>query len=64
MPRSPDEAVDITVTLHSAVYEDLEGWTRSAFNEEPDDFLQLFVNTLMADQALRERIADTYLGGA
>jgi hypothetical protein len=64
MPRSPDEAVDITVTLDSAVYEELEGWTRSAFNEEPDDFLQLFVNTLMADQALRERIADTYLGGA
>jgi hypothetical protein len=33
-------------------------------NEEPDDFLQLFINALMNDQALREQVGETYLGGA
>jgi hypothetical protein len=65
MPHVPDEtAVDVTVRLHRHVYEKLEGWTRSVFDEEPGDFLQLFTNTLMADQALREHIAATYFGGA
>jgi hypothetical protein len=64
MPQSPDEAVDVTVRLHRDIYEQLEGWTRSAFDEEPGDFLQLFTNALMTDQALREQIAGMYLGGA
>jgi hypothetical protein len=64
MPQSPHEAVEVTVTLHGDIYDKLAGWTRSAFDEEPGDFLQLFTNALMTDQALREQIADTYLGGA
>jgi hypothetical protein len=64
MPQSPEEAVEVTVRLHREIYEQLESWTRSAFNEEPGDFLQLFTNTLMTDQALREHIAGTYFGGA
>ena len=64
MPRSPDEAVEVTVRLHSEIHEELAIWTRSAFNEEPEDFFQLLTNALMSDQALREYIAGTYLGGA
>jgi hypothetical protein len=64
MPQSPDDPVDVTVRLHRDIYEKLEEWARSVFDEEPGDFLHLLTNTLMADQALRERIADTYLGGA
>jgi hypothetical protein len=64
MPRSPDEAVDVTVSLDRRIYDELATWTRSVVNEEPADFLQLFTNALMTDQALREQIAGTYLGGA
>jgi hypothetical protein len=52
------------VRLHRDVYEQLKDWTRSVFDEEPADFLQLLANTLMTDQALREQMADTYFGGA
>jgi hypothetical protein len=64
MPQSPDKAVDVTVRLHAEIYKALEEWARSVFDEEPGDFLQLFTNTLMTDQALREQIAATYFGGA
>ena len=64
MPPSPDETVDVTVQLPRSIYEELEGWTRSVFDEEPGAFLKLFTNTLMTDQALREQIAGTYFGGA
>jgi hypothetical protein len=64
MRPNPDESVEVTVRLHRSIYEELEGWTRSVFDEEPGDFLQLFTNTLMADQALREQMAGTYFGGA
>jgi hypothetical protein len=65
MPQVPDgETVDVTVRLHRDVYEHLEQWARSVFIEEPDDFLQLFINALMNDQALREQVGETYLGGA
>jgi hypothetical protein len=37
MPQVPDgETVDVTVRLHRDVYEHLEQWARSVFNEEPD----------------------------
>jgi hypothetical protein len=64
MPQSPDEAVEVTVTLHREIHEKLATWTRSEFNEEPGDFFQLLTNAVMSDQALREQIAGTYLGGA
>jgi hypothetical protein len=65
MPQVPyGETVVVTVRLHKDVYEQLEQWARSVFNEEPDDFLQLFTNALMNDQALREQVGETYLGGA
>jgi hypothetical protein len=64
MPRTPEESVEVTLRLQREIYQQLEGWTRSVFDEEPGDFLQLFANTLMSDQALREQIAGTYLGGA
>jgi hypothetical protein len=65
MAQVPDgETVDVIVRLHRDVYEQLEQWARSVFNEEPDDFLQLFTNALMNDQALREQVGATYLGGA
>jgi hypothetical protein len=64
MTQSADETVEVTVRLHRDIYEHLQGWTRSVFNEEPGDFLQLFTNTLMTDQALREQISETYFGGA
>jgi hypothetical protein len=64
MPQVPDEGVDVTVRLHRDVYEQLKDWTRSVFDEEPADFLQLLANTLTTDQALREQMADTYFGGA
>jgi hypothetical protein len=64
MPQNPDEAVELTVRLHQDVHDEFASWTRSAFDEEPADYLQLLVNTLMTDQALREQLADTYLGGA
>ena len=64
MTQSADETVEVTVRLHRNIYENLEEWTRSVFNEEPGDFLQLFTNTLMTDQALREQMSETYFGGA
>ena len=64
MPQIPEGAVDVTVRLHREIYEELRGWTRSAFDEDPEGFLALFVNALMTDQALREQVAGIYLGGA
>jgi hypothetical protein len=64
MPQTPEDAVDVTVRLPRSVYEELERWTHSVFEEEPGEFLTLFTNALMTDQALREQVAGTYLGGA
>ena len=64
MPHTSGETVKLTVRLPEPTYTELEGWTRSLMDESPEDFLELFVNTLMTDQGLRERIAKTYFGGA
>jgi hypothetical protein len=64
MPHTSGETVELTVRLSEPIYTELEGWTRSLMDESPEDFLELFVNTLMTDQGLRERIAETYFGGA
>jgi hypothetical protein len=45
MPQSPDDPVDVTVRLHRDIYEKLEEWARSVFDEEPGDFLHLLTNT-------------------
>jgi hypothetical protein len=64
MPHTSGETVKLTVRPPEPIYTQLEGWTRSLMDESPEDFLELFVNTLMTDQGLRERIAKTYFGGA
>ena len=64
MPQIPEGSVEVPVRLHREVHEKLARWTRSTFEEEPEGFLALFVDALVTDQALRERVADTYLGGA
>jgi hypothetical protein len=64
MPQSTGETVKLTVSLPKAIYDELEGWTSSVLEESPEDFLELFMNTLMTDQALREHVANTYFGGA
>jgi hypothetical protein len=64
VPGRASETVELTIRLKKPVYAELEGWTNSLEAASPEEFLALFVNALMADQALRERVADTYLGGA
>jgi hypothetical protein len=65
MPPVPDEqAVEVAVVLHQEVLDKLAAWTRSVFDEDPEGFLQLFANALVADQALREQIGGMYFGGA
>jgi hypothetical protein len=50
MPHTSGETVELTVRLSEPIYTELKGWTRSLMDESPEDFLELFVNTLMADQ--------------
>jgi hypothetical protein len=65
MPHIPDDqAVEVAVVLHQEVLDELAMWTRSAFGEDCEGFLQLFANALVADQALREQIGGMYFGGA
>ncbi len=64
MPQSADESVQLTVSLLKPIHDELQEWARSVLDESPEDFLELFANTLMADQALRDHIAGTYFGGA
>jgi hypothetical protein len=47
MPHSTGETVKLTVRLQEPIFTGLEGWTRSVLEEDPEDFLELFVNTLM-----------------
>jgi len=61
---SAGETVELTIRLKRSIYAELESWTSSLQAASPEEFLTLFVNTLMTDQAVRERAADTYLGGA
>jgi len=64
VPDTAGETVELTLRLKRPIYTQLEEWTGSLQAASPEEFLALFVNTLMTDQALRERVADTYLGGA
>jgi hypothetical protein len=64
MPHTSGETVELTVRLPEPIYTKLEGWTRSLMDESPEDLLELLVNTLMTDEGLRERLAETYFGGA
>jgi hypothetical protein len=64
MPHTSGETVKLTVRLPEPIYTELEGWTRSLMDESPEDLLELLVNTLMTDEGLRERLAETYFGGA
>jgi hypothetical protein len=64
MPHTSGETLELTVRLPEPIYTELKGWTRSLMDESPEDLLELLVNTLMTDEGLRERLAETYFGGA